>query len=237
MTDERKAKIDPAAIDEWRSLLLKHIHRASLGTVMVRGHQGDGGCQELPMLNVVLEADRRELARVEQEAADARDDAEGFQGERNIAQGDLDDTRAELEKAREEYRSLVPEVLRLRAAVQRMEGEDTSDYAAVGRAAFEIMNPTTPCRIPLSARVGQIVGELKRLRKWVADLQSGAYINCVYCGHRHQPEPCRKVPLVDHEVVVTPAGEAGVVAVAVEAIATGVAECLTAFDVQLDGAE
>jgi hypothetical protein len=33
----------------------------------------------------------------------------------------------------------------------------------------------------------------ERLLKWVSDLQSGMYINCVYCGHRYEPKedtPC-----------------------------------------------
>lgn len=30
--------------------------------------------------------------------------------------------------------------------------------------------------------------EIERLEKWVADLQSGMYINCVYCGHRYGPQ-------------------------------------------------
>lgn len=29
--------------------------------------------------------------------------------------------------------------------------------------------------------------EVARLRAWVADLQSGLYVNCVYCGHRYGP--------------------------------------------------
>lgn len=29
--------------------------------------------------------------------------------------------------------------------------------------------------------------EIARLREWVNDLQSGMYINCVYCGHRYGP--------------------------------------------------
>jgi histidinol-phosphate/aromatic aminotransferase/cobyric acid decarboxylase-like protein len=27
--------------------------------------------------------------------------------------------------------------------------------------------------------------EIKRLKQWVNDLQSGMYVNCVYCGHRY----------------------------------------------------
>jgi DNA-directed RNA polymerase subunit RPC12/RpoP len=34
--------------------------------------------------------------------------------------------------------------------------------------------------------------EIERLQKWVSDLQSGMYINCVYCGHRYGPKD--KVP-------------------------------------------
>ena len=48
--------------------------------------------------------------------------------------------------------------------------------------------------------------EIKELKAWVADLQSGMYLNCVYCGHRYGPgvgadvltthvEQCPKHPL------------------------------------------
>lgn len=30
--------------------------------------------------------------------------------------------------------------------------------------------------------------EIARLKQWVNDLQSGMYINCVYCGHRYGPQ-------------------------------------------------
>jgi hypothetical protein len=33
---------------------------------------------------------------------------------------------------------------------------------------------------------------IARLRKWIDDLQSGMYINCVYCGHHYGPKD--KVP-------------------------------------------
>jgi hypothetical protein len=29
--------------------------------------------------------------------------------------------------------------------------------------------------------------EVSRLEKWIDDLQSGMWINCVYCGHRYGP--------------------------------------------------
>ena len=34
----------------------------------------------------------------------------------------------------------------------------------------------------------QLKKENDRLRQWVADLQAGCYINCVYCGHRYGPD-------------------------------------------------
>ena len=39
--------------------------------------------------------------------------------------------------------------------------------------------------------------EIKRLRQWVADLQSGMYVNCVYCGHRYGPDPGTPVAMAD----------------------------------------
>ncbi|MBU1699638.1 MAG: hypothetical protein KJ970_13260 [Candidatus Eisenbacteria bacterium] len=33
----------------------------------------------------------------------------------------------------------------------------------------------------------ELKAEIKRLKDWVADLQNGMYINCVYCGHRYGP--------------------------------------------------
>jgi len=30
--------------------------------------------------------------------------------------------------------------------------------------------------------------ERDRLKAWIADLQKGMYVNCVYCGHRYGPD-------------------------------------------------
>ena len=38
-----------------------------------------------------------------------------------------------------------------------------------------------------------------RLNRWVDDLQSGMYVNCVYCGHRYGPAD--KVPVSMAEVL------------------------------------
>lgn len=39
--------------------------------------------------------------------------------------------------------------------------------------------------------------EIKRLQQWINDLQSGMYINCVYCGHRYGPEKDTPVSMAE----------------------------------------
>ena len=39
--------------------------------------------------------------------------------------------------------------------------------------------------------------EIERLRRWVDDLQSGMYVNCVYCGHRYGPGDTTPVSMAD----------------------------------------
>lgn len=39
--------------------------------------------------------------------------------------------------------------------------------------------------------------EIERLKAWVADLQSGMYVNCVYCGHRYGPGETTPVSMAD----------------------------------------
>lgn len=34
----------------------------------------------------------------------------------------------------------------------------------------------------------ELMAEVRQLKQWVNDLQSGMYINCVYCGHRYGPK-------------------------------------------------
>lgn len=38
---------------------------------------------------------------------------------------------------------------------------------------------------------------VKRLWRWIHDLQSGMYINCVYCGHRYGPSDEHAATIVD----------------------------------------
>jgi hypothetical protein len=50
-------------------------------------------------------------------------------------------------------------------------------------------------------RVNDLIRALRderaSLRRWVADLQSGMYINCVYCGHRYGPDSGTPVAMAD----------------------------------------
>lgn len=38
-----------------------------------------------------------------------------------------------------------------------------------------------------AVKIRMLEAEVERLRDWVADCQSGMYVNCVYCGHRYGP--------------------------------------------------
>jgi hypothetical protein len=39
--------------------------------------------------------------------------------------------------------------------------------------------------------------EIERLKNWVNDLQSGMYVNCVYCGHRYGPSEKTPVSMAE----------------------------------------
>lgn len=43
----------------------------------------------------------------------------------------------------------------------------------------------------------RLESELQRLQKWASDLQSGMYINCVYCGHRYGPRENTPISMAD----------------------------------------
>ena len=43
----------------------------------------------------------------------------------------------------------------------------------------------------------QMKAEVERLTAWANDLQSGMYVNCVYCGHRYGPGETTPVSMAD----------------------------------------
>ena len=46
-------------------------------------------------------------------------------------------------------------------------------------------------------RIKQSEKEVRHLRQWVDDLQSGMYVNCVYCGHRYGPKGTTPASMAD----------------------------------------
>lgn len=57
-------------------------------------------------------------------------------------------------------------------------------------------NPNAKIEDGLEYKAAQ---EIKKLRQWIDDLQSGMYINCVYCGHQYGPKD--EVPASMSEVL------------------------------------
>ncbi len=49
----------------------------------------------------------------------------------------------------------------------------------------------------LTTRAEAAVRALAERDQWVADLQSGMYVNCVYCGHRYGPRETTPVSMAD----------------------------------------
>jgi polyhydroxyalkanoate synthesis regulator phasin len=43
----------------------------------------------------------------------------------------------------------------------------------------------------------ELHSRIRELEQWVRDLQSGMYINCVYCGHRYGPKEGTPVSMAD----------------------------------------
>lgn len=53
----------------------------------------------------------------------------------------------------------------------------------------------------------ELLDHIHQREKWIADLQSGMYINCVYCGHRYGPAsntPESKAVLLKHHIAQCP---------------------------------
>ncbi len=45
--------------------------------------------------------------------------------------------------------------------------------------------------------IAALRAEVERYKQWVDDLQSGMYVNCVYCGHRYGPGETTPVSMAD----------------------------------------
>lgn len=56
----------------------------------------------------------------------------------------------------------------------------------------------------MNDEVERLKQELEKYKQWVADCQSGMYINCVYCGHRYGPSdevPCSMAEVLKKHVM------------------------------------
>lgn len=49
--------------------------------------------------------------------------------------------------------------------------------------------------LPTAAR--ELLERVEKAERWVSDLQSGMYVNCVYCGHRYGPGETTPVSMAD----------------------------------------
>jgi hypothetical protein len=67
---------------------------------------------------------------------------------------------------------------------------------AAGKAMIEATKALDE-RDAALARAEKAEGERDEARRWVTDLQSGMWINCVYCGHRYGPRDSTPVSMAD----------------------------------------
>lgn len=81
---------------------------------------------------------------------------------------------------------------------------ETEKWEELRRAAAELWDEdpeTWPehgnAPLAIAAGIALANGEIDRLRRWVDDLQSGMYVNCVYCGHRYGPGETTPVTMAD----------------------------------------
>ena len=74
----------------------------------------------------------------------------------------------------------------VRRAVAELEGLDPDTWPTHGNVPLAI-----------TAGYAMLINENKRLRRHVHDLQSGMYVNCVYCGHRYGPADEVPVTMAD----------------------------------------
>jgi hypothetical protein len=70
------------------------------------------------------------------------------------------------------------------------DGHPDCDISAEDMALIEDAVNALPQLVHLATQVS-------RLRQWVQDLQSGLYVNCVYCGHRYGPGETTPVSMAD----------------------------------------
>ncbi len=74
---------------------------------------------------------------------------------------------------------------------------DKGAYTQSKDASVPVIKLTASAGEGLAALIEHLMGEVSRYREWVNDLQSGMYVNCVYCGHRYGPSEETPVSMAD----------------------------------------
>ena len=70
---------------------------------------------------------------------------------------------------------------------QAVEADQSYLDTFLGEEFLRLLDDADLCA-DLEDELDDLKGECLDLEKWVADLQSKLYVNCVYCGHRYGPE-------------------------------------------------
>lgn len=77
----------------------------------------------------------------------------------------------------------------------------TQEHGHEAHCAAESSGDTTPfienVAEPDDEKIERLEADNKHLKKWVHDLQSGQYVNCVYCGHQYGPREDTPVSMAD----------------------------------------
>lgn len=75
-------------------------------------------------------------------------------------------------------------------------------FEAILKPAIDVRTPYAKVMLTQLVEAAQNsargrTAEIERLKVWVADLQSGMFVNCVYCGHRYGPGETTPVSMAD----------------------------------------
>jgi len=106
-------------------------------------------------------------------------------------EADLDESQAQvkkLEERRDEHLRLIRQI-----STESVNPEEADDLRSQIAA--------------LIVEVGTLRSLNRNLKQWVADLHSGMYINCVYCGHRYGPTsevPATKADMLKRHISKCP---------------------------------
>jgi hypothetical protein len=76
-----------------------------------------------------------------------------------------------------------------------MSSQDTIELAHAALAEPKGLN-AVPYH-ELKTIIERLIEIADRQRKWIADLQSGQYVTCVYCGHQYGPGETTPVTMAD----------------------------------------